>query len=46
MKSSRWILLVSLLAFLAGCGSVAPRQDAPVVAKPGKPAVVTKKGGG
>lgn len=38
---------ISLLpALLVGCGSIAPRQDAPVVAKPEKPAVVTKKGGG
>lgn len=46
MKSSRWFLLVLLAALLVGCGSVAPRQDAPVVSKPEKPAVVTKKGGG
>jgi len=46
MKSSRWFLLVSLAALLVGCGSVAPRQDAPVVSKPEKSAVVTKKGGG
>ena len=38
---------ISLLpALLVGCGSIAPRQDAPAVAKPEKPAVVTKKGGG
>jgi rare lipoprotein A len=41
------VLAVYLLpAFLVGCGSVAPRQDAPVVSKPEKPAVATKKGGG
>lgn len=40
------MLAVLLPAFLVGCGSIAPRQDAPVVAKPEKPAVVTKKGGG
>lgn len=32
-------------ALLVGCGSVAPRSDAPVVTKAEKPAVVTKKGG-
>ncbi|MDP3483635.1 MAG: septal ring lytic transglycosylase RlpA family lipoprotein, partial [Sulfuricella sp.] len=46
MKSSRWFLFVPLTALLVGCGSIAPRQDAPVVSKPEKPAVVTKKGGG
>lgn len=46
MKSSRWFLLVPLATLLVGCGSVAPRQDAPVVSKPEKPAVVSKKGGG
>lgn len=44
--SAMLYVLFLLPAFLTGCGSVAPRQDAPVVAKPGKPAVVTKKGGG
>ncbi len=39
-------MLYLLSAFLTGCGSVAPRQDAPVVSKPEKPAVATKKGGG
>jgi rare lipoprotein A len=41
-----WFLCV---AILSGCGSVAPKPDAPVAAaKPGKPAaaVVTKRGGG
>lgn len=46
MKSSHLLLLVSLTTLLVGCGSVAPRQDAPVVSRPEKPAVVTKKGGG
>ena len=40
------LIVLALSILLGGCGSVAPRQDAPVVAKPGKPAVVTKKGGG
>ena len=36
-----------LAAFLAGCGSVAPRQEAPAAVKAEKPAAVaTKKGGG
>ena len=35
-----------LSVLLAGCGSVAPRQDAPVVAKPDKATMATKKGGG
>jgi len=35
-----------LPALLIGCGSVAPRQDAPVVSKSERPAVATKKGGG
>ncbi|MHB9101323.1 MAG: septal ring lytic transglycosylase RlpA family protein [Sulfuricella sp.] len=39
-------MLCLLPAFLTGCGSVAPRQDAPVVSKPEKPAMATKKGGG
>ncbi len=39
-------VLCLLPALLVGCGSVAPRQDAPVVSKPGKPVVATKKGGG
>lgn len=39
--------LCLLSAFLAGCGSIAPRQDAPaVVSKPEKPAAATPKGGG
>jgi rare lipoprotein A len=47
MKVLRTGLAVCLLpAFFAGCGSVAPRPDAPVVSKQEKPAVVTKKGGG
>ena len=46
MKASRWFLLVPLTALLVGCGSVAPRQDAKVVAKPEKPAMAIKKGGG
>ncbi len=41
-----WVVLFLLSAFLTGCGSVAPRQDAPVVSKQEKPAAVTKKGGG
>ncbi|GAO36812.1 rare lipoprotein A [Sulfuricella sp. T08] len=39
-------VLCLLPVFLIGCGSVAPRQDAPVVSKQEKSAVVTKKGGG
>ncbi|MDP2879796.1 MAG: septal ring lytic transglycosylase RlpA family protein [Sulfuricella sp.] len=39
-------VLCLLPALLVGCGSVAPRQDAPVVSKQEKPAAVTKKGGG
>jgi len=39
-------ILYLLPALLVGCGSVAPRQDAPVVSKTEKPAVATKKGGG
>lgn len=49
MKTSRWFLLVPLAALLAGCGSVAPRQETPVsVWKPSAsaPAAATKKGGG
>jgi len=39
-------VLFLLPAFLTGCGSVAPRQDARVVSKPENAAVATKKGGG
>lgn len=44
--SSMLAMLFILPAFLAGCGGLASRQDAPVVAKPEKPAMVPKKGGG
>jgi rare lipoprotein A len=39
-------VLCLLPALLVGCGSIAPRQDAPAASNPGKPAVTAKKGGG
>ena len=39
-------VLCLLPVLLVGCGSVAPRQDAPTASNPGKPAVTAKKGGG
>lgn len=45
MPKIYFLLMGFAAAVLAGCGSVAPRSDAPVVTKAEKPAVVTKKGG-